>query len=93
MIGPVLKFGSKPGVPWKPFGTLWKHFSSGSPYLSLIVGGRGAGGQFSRPMLFILNRLIISRFTNLYPVLSSLWKPDCDCFSEFLRVTTGTLWR
>lgn len=44
-------------------------------------------------MLFNLNKLIISRFTNLLLALSSLWKPDCDCLTESVRATTGTLWR
>jgi hypothetical protein len=85
--------GTELSGPWKPLGTLWKDFSSIFPFFQLGAGRKLAENRFRTHRLFVISRLTVSRFRNLSPVLSPLWKADCDCSSESLTPAMGTLWR
>jgi hypothetical protein len=47
------------------------------------------GRKVSKCILFILKRLIESLFKNYTAVPAVLWKPDCDCISEYLKAAMG----
>ena len=78
---------------WKPFGTLWKDFSSFTPFFGLRTKRELAGDQFYGYRLFIFSELTKHRFKNLSLGLSTLWKSDCACSGVQLRAAMGTLWR
>jgi hypothetical protein len=85
--------GTEFSGPWKPLGTLWKDFSSIFPFFQLGARRKLAENRFRTHRLFVISRLTVSRFRNLSPVLTPLWKADCDCSSESLTPAMGTLWR
>ena len=93
LSGKFASYGTGFWSIWKPFGTLWKDFSSIFPFPGLKVRSKLARGQFYSHMLFMFIRLTESRFKNLSLGLGSLWKPDCDCPGESLTAAVGTLWR
>lgn len=78
---------------WKPFGTLWKDFSSFTPFFGLRTKRELAGDQFYRYILVIFSELTKHRFKNFSLGLSTLWKSDCAWSSVQLRAAMGTLWR
>jgi hypothetical protein len=93
VLGKPTAYGTEFWCPWKPLGTLWKDFSSISPFPGLRPRRELVGDQFYRYMFSMFSKLAESRFRNLSFVLTTIWKPDCDCSSESLRAAMGTLWR
>jgi hypothetical protein len=93
LLGKPASYGARFWSIWKPFGTLWKDFSSFTPFLRLGTNRELVGDQFYWYMLFIFSELIDYQFKNISIGLSTLWKPDCAWSSVSLGTAMGTLWR